>query len=134
MAHPSLAVPPQSPDPAAAIHYALLVKLAEAVPPDQIAYNPGDVLNVAYDAINVNYTVVTTLFGNDLATDINPLRVQKIVSFGFVAQDPAGNAVAAIRGTDSIEEWLQDARFLRQMPGHARSRLERRRLHRRLRI
>ncbi|HLH39586.1 MAG TPA: lipase family protein [Bryobacteraceae bacterium] len=112
MANPSLAVPPKSPDPAAAIHYALLVKLAEAVAPNQIVYNPGDVIHIAYDAINVNYTVVTTFFGNDLATDLNPLRAQNIVSFGFLAQDPAGNAVMAIRGTDSIEEWLQDARFL----------------------
>lgn len=35
-----------------------------------------------------------------------------IVSFGFAAQDAAGNAVVAIRGTEGIKEWIQDAKFL----------------------
>jgi predicted lipase len=38
--------------------------------------------------------------------------VLDVVSFGFVAQDYAGNVVIAIRGTDSILEWVQDAKFL----------------------
>jgi hypothetical protein len=75
----------------AAIQYGLLVKLAEAVPPDQTVYKPGDVINITYDTINLNYTVLTTFYGNDLATDANPERATQIVSFGFVAQDPAGN-------------------------------------------
>jgi len=112
MANPSLAVPVKSPDPSLAIQYALLVADAEAVPPNQVVYNPGAVINVAYGAINVNYTVVTTFFGNDLATDLNPGRATDIVSFGFVAQDAAGNAVIAIRGTDGIFEWIQDFKFL----------------------
>ena len=60
----------------------------------------------------MNYEVVTTFYGNDLATDINPGRALDIVSFGFVAQDPAGNVVVAIRGTEGILEWVQDAKFL----------------------
>jgi len=99
-------------DPKTAIQYGMLVQKAEAVPPDQTVYNPGDVINVAYDAINVDYTVVTTFYGNDLATDARPDRAQQIVSFGFVAQDPVGNVVVAIRGTEGILEWVQDARFL----------------------
>jgi hypothetical protein len=99
-------------DPKIAIQYAMLVKKAEEVPPDKTVYNPGDVITVTYDAIHVNYTVVTTFYGNDLATDVNPARVLDVVSFGFVAQDPAGNAVVAIRGTEGILEWVQDARFL----------------------
>jgi len=99
-------------DPRTAIQYGMLVLKAEAVPPDQTVYNPGDTINVVYDAINVNYTVVTTFYGNDLATDAKPDRAQQIVSFGFVAQDPAGNVVVAIRGTEGILEWVQDARFL----------------------
>jgi hypothetical protein len=95
-----------------AILNARLVKLAEEVPPDQTVYKPGDVINVTYDAININYTVVTTFYGNDLATEANPARAQQIVSFGFVAQDPAGNAVVSIRGTEGTLEWVQDARFL----------------------
>ena len=114
MASLSVAVPQTKPkfDPGIAIQYGLLVKLAEAVPPDQTVYNPGDVINAAYGAINVNYEVVTTFYGNDLATDANPGRALNIVSFGFVAQDRVGNVVVAIRGTSGILEWLQDARFL----------------------
>ena len=101
-----------NPDPKVAIQYALLVQKAEAVPNDQTIYKPGDVINISYDAINVSYTVVTTFYGNDLATDADKAKALKIVSFGFVAQDPAGNVVVAVRGTASIAEWVQDARFL----------------------
>ena len=105
--------PPVKPfDPSTAIQYALLVQKAYAVPPAQTVYHPGDTINVSYDAINVNYEVVMTFYGNDLATDINPDRALAIVSFGFIAQDAAGAAVVAIRGTEGIKEWLQDAKFL----------------------
>lgn len=104
--------PPPGPDLNLAIQYAYLVKVAEAVPPNQTGYNPGDVINVTYGVINIDYTVVATVYGNDLATDVNPARAAQIVSFGFIAQDAAGNAVVSIRGTEGILEWLQDARFL----------------------
>ena len=99
-------------DPNVGIQFAMLVQDAENVPPDQTVYQPGNVINVTYDAINVNYTVVTTFYGNDLATDANPDADKAIVSFGFVAQDAAGNAVVAIRGTEGIKEWVQDIKFL----------------------
>jgi Lipase (class 3) len=102
----------QLPDLKLAIQYGLLVEKAEAVPPGQTVFNPGDVINIAYDGLNVNYDVVATVFGNDLATDVNPDRALAIVSFGFVVQDSAGNAVIAIRGTEGIQEWVQDAKFL----------------------
>src|ERR1035438_9297133 len=90
MASLSVAVPQSKPqfEPTIAIQYGLLVKLAEAVPPAQTVYNPGSVINAAYGAFNVNYEVVTTFYGNDLATEANPGRALNIVSFGFVAQDP----------------------------------------------
>jgi hypothetical protein len=114
MASPTVATPlPQKPlDLNQAIEYGLLVQNAEAVPPDQTVYHPGDRINVNYGPINITYTVVTTFYANDLATDINPGRGNDVVSFGFVAQDPAGNIVVSIRGTDGILEWVQDARFL----------------------
>jgi Lipase (class 3) len=108
---PAAAEKPQ-PDPKKAIQYGMLVQKAEAVPPDQTVYNPGAVINVTYDAIDVNYTVVTTFYGNDLATEASSQQVLDLVSFGFVAQDPAGNVVIAIRGTANMLEWAQDARFL----------------------
>jgi pimeloyl-ACP methyl ester carboxylesterase len=104
--------PIAQPDLKEAIKYALLVKSAEDVPPGQTVYRPGDIINVTYDTIKVDYTVVTTIYANDLATDVNPLRTDQIVSFGLVVQDSAGNVVVAIRGTASIFEWVQDARFL----------------------
>src|SRR5208282_1051090 len=104
---------PVAPDLRQAIQYALLVKAAEDVPPDQTVYKLGDSIPIAYDAINVTYSVVTTIYGNDLATDISVSQARPIgiVSFGVVVQDPAGNAVVAIRGTDGIFEWLQDVNF-----------------------
>jgi len=110
-AAPALA-PSIKTDPATLIQYAKLVKLAEDVPPGQTIYTPGKLIPVSYDAINITYTAVATFYGNDLATEANPARAAQIVSFGFVCQDPAGNVVVAIRGTEGIFEWLQDARFL----------------------
>ena len=113
MGSPTAPVSPARPlNPTVAIQYAILVQKAEAVPPAQTVYKSGDTINVTYDAVNVNYEVVTTFYGNDLATDINPGRALAIVSFGFAAQDAAGNAVVAIRGTEGIKEWIQDAKFL----------------------
>lgn len=102
---------PPPPDPKVAIQYAMLVKKAEDVPPGQTVYNPGDPINIVYDGIDVKHTAVTTFYGNDLATDANRARALDIVSFGFVAQDPAGNVVIAIRGTEGIFEWVQDIEF-----------------------
>jgi hypothetical protein len=113
MGTPVVLLPQAKPlDPHVAIQFGTLVQKAEAVPTNATVYKAGDVINVSYDAINVNYEVVTTFYGNDLATDVNPDRSLAIVSFGFVAQDGAGNAVVAIRGTSGIQEWLQDAKFL----------------------
>ena len=107
-----LPTPPLQPDLNVAIRFANLVKVAEEVPPDQTLHNPGDTITVTYGGISVDYTVVTTFYGNDLATELNPLRADQIVSFGFVAQDAAGNAVVAIRGTEGMLEWVQDSKFL----------------------
>jgi Lipase (class 3) len=103
---------PIAPDLNEAIKYALLVKSAEDVPPNQTVYHPGDIIHITYGSIDVDYTVVTTIYGNDLATDVHPLRADQIVSFGVVVQDVRGNGVVAIRGTAGIFEWAQDARFL----------------------
>jgi hypothetical protein len=106
---PAPVAPPRLND---AIKYALLVKCVEDVPPQQTVYHAGDVINVTFDTIKVDYTVVTTIYANDLATDVNPLRADQIVSFGVVVQDSLGNCVVAIRGTVGIFEWVQDSRFL----------------------
>ena len=76
------------------------------------AYNPVST-NPAKYALPFNYQVVQVLYCNDLATDIN--AVKAVVPFGFIAQSPppaATDFVVAVRGTESIWEWMQDARFL----------------------
>jgi hypothetical protein len=90
----------------------MLVLKAESVPPAQTLYHAGDSIDIAYDSVNVHYTVVSSFYGNDLATEINLARGQQIVSFGFVVQDNLGNVVISIRGTEGTQEWLQDAKFL----------------------
>ena len=90
------------------IQFARLVNAAYAVV-------PGNTTNAAGTALSVggtNYTVVTTIYCNDLGTDINPLRGNNIVSIGLVLQDTGtGDVVLAVRGTEGIMEWVQDARF-----------------------
>ena len=90
------------------IQFARLVNAAYAVV-------PGNTTNAAGTALSVggtNYTVVTTIYCNDLGTDINPLRGNNIVSIGLVLQDAGtGDVVLAVRGTEGIMEWVQDARF-----------------------
>jgi hypothetical protein len=61
------------------------------------------------------YTVVKTIYANDLATVINPLQAQNgFVTMGIVAQNDADptDVFIAIRGTEGVWEWLQDAKFL----------------------
>jgi predicted lipase len=80
--------------------------------------SPSDLTNAAGTAVSAggtNYTVVTTIYANDLATDMNPGRGNDEVSIGLICQDQAGNVVIAIRGTEGILEWIHDAEFL-QVP------------------
>jgi len=92
-----------------AILYAQLVNAAYAVPPDDRTNHADQVVNVGA----TNYQVVTTIFANDLATDMNPSRGQSRVSIGLILQAAAaGDVVIAIRGTEGIQEWIHDAEFL----------------------
>lgn len=89
-----------------AIQYAVLVKIAESVDPS------GSYGDVEINQIKTaGYTFLQTIYGDDLATDIDP-HLGDIVTFGFLAVSGAGELVAAIRGTDTILEWLHDASFL----------------------
>lgn len=75
------------------------------------AENPGGQGNqVVYTPPN-GYTVATSIFANDLQTDIS--LPKDYLPFGFVARSPGPGTdfVVAIRGTDNIYEWIQDARF-----------------------
>jgi hypothetical protein len=94
-----------------AIQFGLLVKAAEAVPPANTANAAGQTIPAMYDPNNIGYKVVTTIYGNDLATDMNPGRGNQIVSFGFILKAPNNDVVITIRGTEGIWEWIHDADF-----------------------
>lgn len=80
---------------------------------------PSDLTNAAGKAVSAggaNYTVVTTIYANDLSTDMNPSGGDDEVSIGLICQAAqAGDVVIAIRGTEGNMEWIHDAEFL-QVP------------------
>jgi pimeloyl-ACP methyl ester carboxylesterase len=56
---------------------------------------------------------MTTIYANDLATDMNPDRGADQVSIGLICQvDGTGDIAIAIRSTEGIMEWIQDTQFL----------------------
>jgi hypothetical protein len=92
-----------------AIDYAQLINEAYAILPGDLTNSAGKILTVGA----VNYTVVTTIYANDLATDMNPGRGDDEVSIGLICQaNGTGDVVIAIRGTEGIDEWVHDAEFL----------------------
>ncbi|HMD08823.1 MAG TPA: lipase family protein [Candidatus Acidoferrum sp.] len=79
----------------------------------------AQLVNAAYDVfagkapITPGYDLLATIYANDLATDSNPERGNTRVKMGLILQaQDSGEAVVAIRGTEGIKEWVQDAQFL----------------------
>ncbi len=91
-----------------AILYAQLVNAAYAI-------LPGNTTNAAGQTITLgarSYQIVTSIFANDLATDMNPSRGNLRVSIGLILQAAdTGDVVVAIRGTQGVQEWIHDADF-----------------------
>ena len=91
-----------------AIEFAQLVNAAYAILPNNLANSAG----TARVAGGRAYTVVTTIYANDLATDMNPGRAADLVSIGLICQaDGTGDVAIAIRGTEGIFEWVHDLEF-----------------------
>lgn len=89
-----------------ALKYANLVKIAEGVKPNEDYSQPD------FDEIKeVGYTFLQTIYGDELATDIDS-HLGQVRTFGFIALNDMGEIVVVIRGTDTILEWIHDAEFL----------------------
>jgi Lipase (class 3) len=95
-----------------AILYGQLVNAAYAVAPNNLANRAGEIVSAGIDASQTKYTVVTSIYANDLATDVNQLRGTFTVSIGLILQADSGEAVIATRGTVGVYEWIHDAMFL----------------------
>jgi len=92
-----------------AILYAQAVNAAYAVPTTNTTNAAGQTITAGA----AQYDVVTSIFANDLSTDMNPDRGKNRVSIGLVLQAAnSGDVIVAIRGTEGIQEWIHDAEFL----------------------
>jgi hypothetical protein len=89
-----------------AIQLGQLVEVVSNISPNDATNWAGRPLSVG----STNDTVVTTVYANDLATDMDASRDD--VSIGLVCQaDTTGDVVVAIRGTHGIWEWIHDINF-----------------------
>src|SRR3954471_3616516 len=85
-----------------AIEFAQLVSAAYDVQPASLGNSAGKKVTAG----GRTYTVVTTIYANDLVTDMNPGRGGHRVSIGLICQaDGTGDVAIAIRGTEGIMEW-----------------------------
>jgi len=92
-----------------AVLFGQAVNAAYAVPPNDLNNRAGTNIQVGA----TNYEVVTTIYANDLSTDVNPERGKARVSIGLILQAAgAGDVVIAVRGTQGYMEWIHDAQFL----------------------
>ncbi len=91
-----------------AIEYAELVAQAYRIPPGNLTNSAG----IRLTAGGRGYTVITTIYASDLATDLNPQRGLDLVSMGLVCQaDETGEVAIALRGTEGMPEWIHDAEY-----------------------
>lgn len=92
-----------------AIEFAQLLNAAYAIQPDDLTSAAGQQVTAGGRA----YTVLSSIYANDLATDMNPEGGNNRVSIGLICQaNGTGEVAIAIRGTEGIWEWIHDLQFL----------------------
>ena len=62
------------------IHFAQVVGKAYEIPPEQLNNSAGRVLTVTFGGTATSYGVITTVYANDLATDINRQRADNRIA------------------------------------------------------
>src|SRR6266852_6236941 len=95
-----------------AILYGQLVNAAYDVLPSDLNNRAGTTVSAGLGPNKTTFEVITSIYANDLATDATKPGTTKTVSIGLLLwQANTGEAVIAIRGTEGIPEWVQDAQF-----------------------
>jgi len=96
-----------------AILYGQLVNEAYKVSPSDLSNRAGTTVTVERGSNKTTFDVIASIYANDLATDASKKRGPVApVSIGLLLrQADSAEAVIAIRGTEGIHEWVQDAKF-----------------------
>src|SRR5260370_31597072 len=97
-----------------AILYGQLVNEAYKVSPSDLSNRAGTTVTVERGSNKTTYEVIASIYANDLATDASKKRGPTTgkVSIGLLLwQAGTGEGVIAIRGTEGLLEWFQDAKF-----------------------
>jgi hypothetical protein len=95
-----------------AILYGQLVNAAYDVLPSDLNNRAGTTVSAGLGPNKTTFEVITSIYANDLATDATKAGTTELVSIGLLLwQAGTGEAVIAIRGTEGLLEWFQDARF-----------------------
>src|SRR5437879_6687304 len=97
-----------------AILYGQLVNEAYKIPTSDLGNRAGTTVTAERGPNKTTFEVVASIYANDLATDASKRRGPTTgrVSIGLLLwQADTGEAVIAIRGTEGIPEWVQDAKF-----------------------
>ncbi len=94
------------------ILYGQLVNEAYKVPTADLTNRAGTTVTAERGPNKTTFDVIASIYANDLAKDAKKTGPTDTVSIGLVLwQASTGEAVIAIRGTQGLLEWFQDAKI-----------------------